>query len=77
MDLLVTIRWHYHTPSAIEVLVLIVVLYSTNSEPHRYLVLCQGEWKYHFNEQIDGLVQDCSDSIANALELLQSCIRLQ
>ena len=25
--------------------------------------------------QIDGLVQDCSNSIANALELLQSCIK--
>ena len=24
-------------------------------------------------EHIDGLVQDCSNSIANALELLQSC----
>ena len=24
---------------------------------------------------IDGLVQDCSNSIANALELLQSCIK--
>ena len=24
---------------------------------------------------IDGLVQDCSSSIANALELLQSCIK--
>ena len=24
------------------------------------------------NEDIDGLVQDCSNSIANALELLQS-----
>ena len=26
--------------------------------------------------EIDGLVQDCSNSIANALELLQSCIKL-
>ena len=25
--------------------------------------------------QIDGLVQDCSNSIANALELLQSCTK--
>ena len=25
------------------------------------------------DEYIDGLVQDCSNSIANALELLQSC----
>ena len=25
---------------------------------------------------IDGLVQDCSNSIANALELLQSCTKL-
>ena len=26
-------------------------------------------------EYIDGLVQDCSNSIANALELLQSCTK--
>ena len=25
------------------------------------------------NKQVDGLVQDCSNSSANALELLQSC----
>ena len=25
--------------------------------------------------QIDGLMQDCSNSIANALELLQSCTK--
>ena len=25
--------------------------------------------------QVDGLVQDCSNSIANALELLQSCTK--
>ena len=25
---------------------------------------------------IDGLVQDCSNSSANALELLQSCVKL-
>ena len=31
-------------------------------------------WDLHLEElaQIDGLVQDCSNSIANALELLQS-----
>ena len=27
------------------------------------------------NEYLDGLVQDCSNSIANALELLQSCTK--
>ena len=27
-------------------------------------------------DPIDGLVQDCSNSIANAMELLQSCIKL-
>ena len=26
-------------------------------------------------ENIDGLIQDCSNSIANALELLQSCTK--
>ena len=30
----------------------------------------------NFLLQIDGLVQDCSNSIANALELLQSCTKL-
>ena len=29
----------------------------------------------HTGEQIDGLVQDCSISSANALEILQSCIK--
>ena len=28
-----------------------------------------------FEMHIDGLVQDCSISIANALEILQSCIK--
>ena len=32
-------------------------------EPHKYGYLCS-----------DGLAQDCSNSIANALELLQSCM---
>ena len=27
------------------------------------------------DDDIDGLVQDCSNSIANALELLQSCTK--
>ena len=27
-------------------------------------------------DEIDGLVQDCNISIANALEILQSCIEL-
>ena len=29
-----------------------------------------------FHKYIDGLVQDCSNSIANTLELLQSCTKL-
>ena len=29
------------------------------------------QWRFY----IDGLVQDCSNSIANALELLQSCTK--
>ena len=33
-------------------------------------------WLTHIYEvHIDGLVQDCSNSIANALELLQSCTK--
>ena len=30
-------------------------------------------WRHHGH--IDGLMQDCSNSIAKALELLQSCIK--
>ena len=30
-------------------------------------------WNYSWIKHINGLVQDCSNSIANALELLQSC----
>ena len=30
-------------------------------------------WRRWDDAYIDGLVQDCSNSIANALELLQSC----
>ena len=30
---------------------------------------------WQFIYQFDGLEQDCSNSIANALELLQSCIK--
>ena len=29
----------------------------------------------YVNADVDGLVQDCSNSIANALELLQSCTK--
>ena len=31
------------------------------------------KFTYHFDLHLNGLVQDCSNSIANALELLQSC----
>ena len=34
--------------------------------------LFKEKWQWH----IDGLAQDCSNSIANALELLQSCTKL-
>ena len=30
---------------------------------------------YKYCSYIDGLLQDCSNSIANALELLQSCTK--
>ena len=30
-------------------------------------------WTYFTEANTNGLVQDCSNSIANALELLQSC----
>ena len=36
------------------------------------LVLCKNKMQLH----IDGSVQNCSNSIANALELLQSCTKL-
>ena len=29
----------------------------------------------YYIDEVDGLVQDCSNSIANALELLQSCTK--
>ena len=32
-------------------------------------------WKSRAKLNIDGLVQDCSNSTANALELLQFCIK--
>ena len=35
---------------------------------------CLSYWQ-NMAEYIDGLVQDCSNSIANALELLQSCTK--
>ena len=38
---------------------------------HTLILVTQSHVKYH----IDGLVQDCSNSIANALELLQSCTK--
>ena len=59
--------------------------YSTSSvspQCFRYEHLCAFEFQqkielqgdlYHLH--IDGLVQDCSNSIANALELLQSCAK--
>ena len=37
---------------------------------------CLSKWQLGvFQYHIDGLVQDCSNSIANALELLQSCTK--
>ena len=35
-----------------------------------------GMWLIHDTKHINGLVQDGSNSIANALELLQSCTKL-
>ena len=32
-------------------------------------------WYYSVKDDIDGWAQDCSNSIANALELLQSCTK--
>ena len=33
------------------------------------------KWRYNIALYINGLVQDCSISIANALEILQSCTK--
>ena len=44
-----------------------------------FLIKCQQEAPHisHPRDQdINGLAQDCSNSIANALELLQSCTKL-
>ena len=50
-------------------------LVSWKSWPLRdFLHLLLGFLQYHVN-QMDGSVQDCSNSIANALELLQSCTK--
>ena len=49
-----------------------------NFTPHaNMLPIKHADTKCHYIEQglIDGLVQDCSNSIANALELLQSCTK--
>ena len=48
-------------------------------QPHMYPMQhachnCRKQNKYISQAHIDGLVQDCSNSIANALELLQSFI---
>ena len=43
------------------------ILWSVNAFP------CGEMFNNSHTDAIDGLVQDCSNSIANALELLQSC----
>ena len=58
-------------------------LFSAKPLPEPMLSYCQFEppgYSYHsihdlsFKKMhVDGLVQDCNNSIANALELLQSC----
>ena len=54
---------------------------------HFYVLLCRGMYNQALSAvshrclsdsylyDIDGLVQDCSNSIPNALELLQSCAK--
>ena len=39
------------------------------------LGLLYWHWSHHTSVQLDGSVQDCSNSIANALELQQSCAK--
>ena len=55
--------------------------YTLASDSNHQDIWLELEWVWSFHEKmkamigayIDGLVQDCSNSIANALELLQSC----
>ena len=42
---------------------------------HVYDLAPQRNWNLQIHLYVDGLVQDCSNSIANALELLQSCTK--
>ena len=45
----------------------------TTAQLSRHVQNCDVVWQLHLkHEYVDGLVQDCSNSIANALELLQS-----
>ena len=45
------------------------------SSSFRTTVICAQEEFYRFWHQIDGLVQVCSNSIADALQILQSCTK--
>ena len=62
-----------------------IVVYVWNPDDQCHLLLKEGhqlydiivivKWQYAMKKHIEGLVQNCSNSIANALELLQSCTK--
>ena len=52
----------------------IVITKPSRTNPHHGYNMTWLTWDHSaLEQQIDGLVQDCSNSIANVLELLQSC----
>ena len=53
----------------------IFYIYVGTQVMHRCVTWSIKLWQLHVWVYIDGLVQDCSNSIADALELLQSCTK--
>ena len=64
-----------HSHSGEEKLFLLFLQLTHNTSNTELIVLIFLENKCHEMKYIDGLMQDCINSIANALELLQSCTK--
>ena len=52
--------------------IIMTYLWLMNYKKHEHCIIVQA-WNYIF--YLDGLVQDCSNTVDNALELLQSCTK--